>query len=62
MVDFIDNSSYFVRMHAGIYISIAFSYAIATLNQSLSENMSTWNSEYPMPSNGLVPGYRRKKK
>ena len=36
MVDFVDNSSYFVRMQVGIYIPIAFSYAIATLNQSLS--------------------------
>ena len=33
IADFVDNSSYFVRMQAGIYIPIALSYAI---NQSLS--------------------------
>ena len=35
--------------------SHCFSYVIATVNQSLSLNMSTCNSEYPMPSSGLVP-------
>ena len=36
MVDFVDSLSYSVRMQAGTYIPIAFSYAIATPHQSLS--------------------------